>query len=135
MNDKPTAVTYRPSHGGRSLIITDPRQIEKICLNQPVVSAQRMRESITRQNAVKTDRTMSEQPVLWRTAYEVRDGKMEEVKSPDLFVWTCVNIPTGEVEMTDIHPFDDELDNNLVTGWEWRRFRLVEAPESGSVTP
>jgi transcriptional regulator with XRE-family HTH domain len=31
-------------------IITDPKKITRICLNQPRVSAARMRESISRQN-------------------------------------------------------------------------------------
>lgn len=52
---------------------------------------------------------------------------MEPVRTPDLFVWACVNTKTGEVEMTEIQPFDDELSKNLVEGWEWRRFRLIEA--------
>jgi hypothetical protein len=52
---------------------------------------------------------------------------MEPVQTPDLFVWACVNTKTGEVEMTEIQPYDDELNENLVEGWEWRRFRLIEA--------
>ena len=52
---------------------------------------------------------------------------MESVQTPDLFVWACVNTKTGEVEMMEIQPYDDELDENLVEGWEWRCFRLVEA--------
>jgi len=51
---------------------------------------------------------------------------MEHVRAPDLFVWACVNTNTGQVEM-DAQPYDDELSNDLVDGWEWRRFRLVEA--------
>ena len=37
-----------------TIIITDPKEIEKICLNQPRVSGKRMRESILRQNAELT---------------------------------------------------------------------------------
>lgn len=65
---------------------------------------------------------------LFRSAWEERDGRMEPVQSPDLFVWACVHARTGEVETTEIQPYDDELNQNLVDGWEWRRFRLVEAP-------
>ena len=64
---------------------------------------------------------------LFRSTWEARDGKMEPVQTPDLFVWACVNTKTGEVEMTEIQHYDDELNENLVEGWEWRRFRLIEA--------
>jgi hypothetical protein len=64
---------------------------------------------------------------LFRSTWEERDEKMEPVRTPDLFVWACVNTKTGEVEMTGIQPYDDELSENLVEGWEWRRFRLIEA--------
>ncbi len=65
---------------------------------------------------------------LWRTAFKNVDGKMESVNSTtDLFVWACVNTKTGEVEMEEVRSYDDELDADLVEGWEWRRFRLVEA--------
>ena len=63
---------------------------------------------------------------LWRMAFENINGRMERVDSPDLFVWACVNTKTGEVEM-DVQLYDDELNQNLVEGWEWRRFRLIEA--------
>lgn len=63
---------------------------------------------------------------LWRSNWEARDGKMELVQTSDLFVWACVNTKTGEVEMTEIQPYDDKLNENLVKGWEWRRFRLIE---------
>lgn len=36
-----------------TLIITDPQEITRICLNQPQVSAARMRESILKQNSTK----------------------------------------------------------------------------------
>lgn len=29
--------------------------------------------------------------------------------------------------MTEIQAFDDDLPGNLLEGWEWRRFRLIEA--------
>ena len=64
---------------------------------------------------------------LFRAAWEERDGKMEPLQATDLFVWACVNTKTGEVEMTEIQAFDDDLCGNLVEGWEWRRFRLIEA--------
>jgi predicted NUDIX family NTP pyrophosphohydrolase len=64
---------------------------------------------------------------LWRSDWEERSGKMEPVRTTDLFAWACVNTTTGEVEMTGIKPYDDELNENLVEGWEWRRFRLIEA--------
>lgn len=64
---------------------------------------------------------------LFRSTWEERDGKMEPVQTHDLFVWACVNTKTGEVEMAEIQPYDDELNKNLVEGWEWRRFRLIEA--------
>jgi hypothetical protein len=51
---------------------------------------------------------------------------MEPVKTHDLFVWACINTKTGEVEMTEIRAHEDELDKNLVEGWEWRRFLLIE---------
>ena len=66
---------------------------------------------------------------LWRSDYEEQDGKMVGIQTPNLFVWACVHAPTGQVEMTDLRPFDDELGEELVAGWAWRRFRLVEAPE------
>ena len=59
-------------------------------------------------------------------AFENINGRMERVDSPDLFVWACVNTKTGEVEM-EVQQYDDELNQNLVEGWEWRRFRLIEA--------
>ena len=59
---------------------------------------------------------------------------MEPVNTPDLFVWACVNTKTGEVDMTEIQPFDDDLNENLVEGWEWRRFRLIEANVQGHAT-
>lgn len=64
---------------------------------------------------------------LFRPTYESRPGRREPMQTPDLFVWACVNTKTGEVEMTDIQPYDDDLNENLVAGWEWRRFRLIEA--------
>jgi hypothetical protein len=64
---------------------------------------------------------------LFRTTWEEREGKMEPVKTHDLFVWVCVNTETGQVEMMDLQPFDDALDGDLVEGWEWRKFRLVPA--------
>lgn len=64
---------------------------------------------------------------LFRAAWEERDGKMEPLQATDLFVWAYVNTKTGEVEMTEIQAFDDDLCGNLVEGWEWRRFRLIEA--------
>ena len=60
---------------------------------------------------------------LWRADYPAGQGR---VKTTDLFVWACVNTKTGEVEM-EVQAFDDELNENLVEGWEWRRFRLTEA--------
>jgi hypothetical protein len=36
--------------------------------------------------------------------------------------------------MTEIQPYDDELNENLVEGWEWRRFRLIEANKQLSNT-
>ncbi len=71
---------------------------------------------------------------LFRSTWEARDGKMEPVQTPDLFVWACVNTKTGEVEMTEIQPYDDELNENLVEGWEWRRFRLIEANDPSALT-
>ena len=64
---------------------------------------------------------------LFRSAWEERNGKMEPMQTPDLFVWACVNAKTGEVEMSRIQPYSDQLSENLVDGWEWRRFRLVES--------
>lgn len=56
---------------------------------------------------------------------------MEPATAGDLFVWAAVNNQTGEVEMDSIHPYDDELSNeDLAESWEWRRFRLVEAPDT-----
>lgn len=55
---------------------------------------------------------------LFRSDYEERDGKMERVTTEDLFVWAAVNKQTGEVEVTDIHPFADDVSNE----------DLVEAP-------
>jgi hypothetical protein len=65
-----------------------------------------------------------ETPPLFRTQYPVVDGKIVETKTPDLFVWAAVNTKTGNVDMLNIEPFDDEL-VELVPGAEWRRFRLV----------
>jgi hypothetical protein len=62
---------------------------------------------------------------LWRRSYEERDGKMIGVESADLFVWAAVNNTTGEVEMGGIQPYDDDLDEDLVEGWEWKRFWLI----------
>ena len=63
---------------------------------------------------------------LWRTAFKNVDGKRESVKSTNLFVWACVNAKTGQVEVSEVRAYNDELDADLVEGWEWRRFRLVE---------
>jgi hypothetical protein len=63
---------------------------------------------------------------LWRTIYKNINGKIESENSTDLFVWTCVNTKTGQVEVEEVRAYDDELDADLVEGWEWRRFRLVE---------
>lgn len=74
---------------------------------------------------------------LWRYDYPAGQGR---IKTTDLFVWACVNSKTGEVEM-EVQQFDDELNEDLVEDWEWRRFRLVEANKevsresSESVTP
>ena len=70
---------------------------------------------------------------LWRDDWVEREGKMERVKNPDLFVWACVNTNTGQVEM-DIQQYDDELSNDLVGGWEWRRLRLDEANATEKMT-
>lgn len=66
-------------------------------------------------------------PAIWRTDYQELDGKMEQVQSRDLFMWGSVKTATGELDVSDMHPFDDEL-GKLAEGWEWRRFRLVEEP-------
>jgi hypothetical protein len=65
-----------------------------------------------------------ETPPLFRTQYPVVDGKIVETQTPDLFVWATVDTKTGNVDITDVQPFDDELDE-LRPGYEWRRFRLV----------
>ena len=62
---------------------------------------------------------------LWRIDYIEIDSKMVSIKSTDLSVWAKVNTKTGKVEIMDIQPFDDELNESLVDGWEWMRFRLV----------
>ncbi len=49
---------------------------------------------------------------------------MVETKTPDLFVWAIVNTETGEVDVTTVQPFDDEL-YKPSPPYEWRRFRLV----------
>jgi len=72
---------------------------------------------------------------LFRSMWEARDGKMEPIQTTDLFVWACVNTKTGEVEMTEIQAYDDDLPGNLVEGWEWRRFRLIEANTSDNPPP
>ena len=78
-------------------------------------------------NCGESEASSSSPCSLFRSTWEERDGKMEPVQTPDLFVWACVHTKTGKVEMTEIQPYDDELDENLAEGWEWRRFRLIEA--------
>lgn len=62
---------------------------------------------------------------LWRCDYG--DENPTGAKSADLFVWVCVNTLTGQVDTSEPRGSGDDLDGNLIEGWEWRRFRLIEA--------
>jgi hypothetical protein len=62
---------------------------------------------------------------LWR--YDYGDENPRGIKSADLFVWVCVNTLTGQVDTSEPRGSGDDLDGNLIEGWEWRRFRLIEA--------
>lgn len=64
---------------------------------------------------------------LHRYDYEEdQSGRMERVRKDEVYAWAAVKTDTGEVDVSDIRPFDDELES-LVAGWEWRKFNLIPA--------
>jgi hypothetical protein len=68
---------------------------------------------------------------FWRTDYPVVDGKYQDgVKSSRLSVWAPVRIATGEVDMDNLHVWDDDL-TDLCDGWEWREF-VLSVPDADS---
>jgi hypothetical protein len=61
---------------------------------------------------------------LHRYDFEIRDGKMVQVKKDELYVWAPVHTASGLVELEGVQEYDDEL-KDLVAGWEWRKFILI----------
>lgn len=49
---------------------------------------------------------------------------MVKVMREEIYVWTPLNITTGEVPLDEVERFDDQL-KPLAEGWEWRRFTLT----------
>lgn len=61
---------------------------------------------------------------LHRYDYKNENGKLVEVRKEEVYVYTPVNVRTGEVELEDIRKFDDELET-CNENWEWRKFNLI----------
>lgn len=63
---------------------------------------------------------------LHRTAYEVEDGKLKEIREDEIYGWLAVNSKTGEVDMLDFRRDDSDLQHSdLLPDWEWKRFVLT----------
>ena len=68
---------------------------------------------------------------LHRYDFENQDGKMVRVRKDEIYAWVPVNTKTGEVDMDDVHQFDDELEE-LHGRWKWMRFALTLSPSAAS---
>lgn len=67
---------------------------------------------------------------LYRSEWELVGGRFKEIRTQELYCFALVEVETGRVEMAEIYAYDEtpfEPDD----GWEWRRFRLVEANGGG----
>ena len=61
---------------------------------------------------------------LHRYDYKYEDGTLVKFRSSEVYVWCVVDTETGEVELDDIHRFDDRL-FPLDAPYEWRRFTMT----------
>jgi len=69
---------------------------------------------------------------LHKYEYRQIDGKPQKVKQETIHIWVPVKTATGEVELDNIHEYDDELED-LADGWEWRKLQIVEPQEGVEV--
>ena len=97
-------------HKLRSIIEATPRDRETL----------RRREGITMQ--------------LHRYDYDEIDGKMVRVRRDEIYVWSPVNMETGEVSMEEPQQFNDGL-RPLAKGWEWKRFTMTLGCTAGQALP
>lgn len=60
--------------------------------------------------------------ILWRNNYGIIGDRIVALpKSSRLSVWAAVNKDTGQVDMENLHIYNDDL-TELCDGWEWREF-------------
>lgn len=65
-------------------------------------------------------------PKAWCRTIVVRDGRMFTERTNVLEAWTALNAGTGEVDLSQLEQFEDQLPE-LVDGWKRQKFNLVQA--------